>query len=335
MFELITISIIPVIISFLSTYFLIKKWIPIAHKLGFVGKDMNKYGDIKVAEIGGFYVILGIIFSLLIYVALKVYVLKTIQNLVEIFAVITLLSLSAILGLLDDVLGWKKGLGRKTRIITPIILSLPLVIIGVGKNYSLNLPIIGEIYLGILYPLLIIPIAITGTSNGFNMLEGYNGLGATLALILFGSLSIKTYLIGAYYLSYISILTASSILAFLIFNKYPAKVFPGNTFTYGIGALFGAIVVLGSLEKFGLILFIPYFIELFLFIRGLINGVYKENFGIPDENNNLREPYEKIYSLTHFAIRINKKIFGRCKEYMVVYTIALIQLFFAILAFIV
>jgi UDP-N-acetylglucosamine--dolichyl-phosphate N-acetylglucosaminephosphotransferase len=258
--------------------------------------------------------------------------LKTTEDLVEVFSILTLLSLTTILGLFDDILGWKKGLRPLQKVFLTFILALPLIIISAGNSY-VNLPFVGEVNFGILYPLLIVPITIMGTSNAFNMIAGYNGLEGSMGILLIGAVGLKSYLIGNYYLAEISLITIFSIIAFLIFNWYPSKVFPGNSFTYGIGSLFGAIVILGNLEKFGLILFILYFLELILFIRGLLNHIYKENFGIPDENNNLKEPYDKIYSVTHIAIRINRKIFKRATEKMVVYTIILLQIIITILAF--
>jgi UDP-N-acetylglucosamine--dolichyl-phosphate N-acetylglucosaminephosphotransferase len=293
---------------------------------------MNKYNKPEVAEIGGLYAIIGIIFGILLYIGLKVYILKTTEDLVEVFSILTLLSLTTILGLFDDILGWKKGLKPLQRVFLTFILALPLMIISAGNSY-VNLPFIGEVNFGILYPLLIVPIAIMGTSNAFNMLAGYNGLEGSMGILLIGAVGLESYLTGNYYLAEISLITIFSIIAFLIFNWYPSKVFPGNSFTYGIGSLFGAIVILGNLEKFGLILFTLYFIELVLFIRGLFNRIYKENFGIPDENNNLKEPYDKIYSITHFSIRINRKIFKRATEKMVVYTIILLQIIVTIFAF--
>jgi UDP-N-acetylglucosamine--dolichyl-phosphate N-acetylglucosaminephosphotransferase len=325
MYREILIAILPLILSFFISYYLIKKWIPVAHREGYVGKDMNKYNKPEVAEIGGLYAIIGTMFGILLYIGLKVYILGTTQNLVEVFSILTLLSLTTILGLFDDILGWKKGIKPLQKMILSFILALPLMIISAGNSY-INLPFIGEVNLGILYPLLIVPIVIMGTSNAFNMIAGYNGLEGSMGILLIGAVGLKSYLTGNYYLAEISLITIFSILAFLIFNWYPSKVFPGNAFTYGIGSLFGTIVILGNFEKFGLILFTLYFLE-------LINHVYKENFGIPDENNNLKEPYNKIYSITHLAIKINRTLFGKATEKMVVYTIVLLQIVITIAAF--
>ena len=332
MFSLIIISFIPLILSSLLTFYLVKKWIKIAHENGFVGKDMNKYNKPEVAELGGLYVVLSIVFSLLFYIALKVYILKTVENLSYIFAITTILLLSALIGLLDDVLGWKKGLKHYKKVLITFILALPLMILGVGKDYIINIPFIGQIKLGLLYTLVLVPIGIVGAANAVNMIAGYNGLEASMLLVLFTGLFIESYRLGLLYISYISLLVIFSLIAFLYFNKYPAKVFPGNVFTYGLGGLYGALIILGNMETFGLKNFVLYFLELLLFIRGLKDGIYKENFGIPKEDNSLDEPYKKIYSVTHLAIRLNKKLFGKATENKVVLTIVIMQIIITIIA---
>jgi len=320
--------------SFLLTYFLVKKWITLGKKLGFVGKDMNKYEKPEVTEMGGFFVLLSISISILLYVALKVYLLKTTFNLLQIFVIETIVSLALIIGVLDDILGWKKGIKHWKKALLTSVLALPLMVTSSGVSV-INIPFIGPVDVGILYPLLLVPIGIIGASNAFNMIAGYNGLEASMASILFTSLAIKSYLLGIYYISFVSLIVIFSILAFLIFNKYPAKVFPGNSFTYGIGALYGSLIILGNMEKFGIINYTLYFLELFLFIRGLKDGVYKENFGIPDKNNCLKEPYEKIYSITHFAIRLNRKVFGCATEKRVVLTILILQAIISSISFLI
>ncbi|MEM0379459.1 MAG: glycosyl transferase family 4 [Nanopusillaceae archaeon] len=320
--------------SFLLTYFLVKKWIKIGKELKFVGKDMNKYEKLEVVEAGGFYVIFSIIISLLLYISIKTYILGTIHNLLQIFVIITVLSLSTIIGILDDFLGWKKGIVHWKKVLITGILSLPLIITASG-NTIINFPFLGTVNLGLLYIFLLIPIGIVGASNAFNMIAGYNGLETSMGIILFSFLGLKALQVGLLYISTICIIIVSSLISFLIFNKYPAKVFPGNTFTYGIGALYGSLVIIGNMEKFGVISYTLYFLELLLFLRGLKNGIYKENFGIPDKNNNLSEPYDKIYSITHFAIRLNRKLFKKATENRVVVTICILQLIISTIAFLI
>jgi hypothetical protein len=57
----------------------------------------------------------------------------------------------------------------------PIIAALPLMAIAAGET-TMFIPFFGIINLGIIYSLIVIPIGVTGASNAFNMLAGFNGL---------------------------------------------------------------------------------------------------------------------------------------------------------------
>ncbi len=326
------ISLIPLIISFLTTFYLVKVWIPVAKKFGLVGKDMHKLDKREVAESGGIWVILGITFGLLSYVFLKKYILNTETHLVEILAIIVIALLSGLLGFIDDLLGWKKGLKPWQKPLFTLPMALPLVVIKAGYT-KITLPFIGTIDLGLLYPLILVPVGIMGAANGFNMIAGYNGLEALMGIVLFFFLFLKFYELKLYWLAYISLVILFSILAFFYFNKYPAKVFPGDSFTYSIGSLYASLVILGNIEKYGLILFSLYFLELLLFLRGLKDGVYKENFGRLQSDGSLLEPYKKIYSVTHLAIRILRKLKGKAYEQDVVRFIVVLQILIGLVAY--
>ncbi len=321
----ILVSLIPLLISFFTTYYLVKKWIPVAKEFGLVGKDMHKLDKREVAESGGIWVIIGITFGLLFYVFLKKYILNTETHLVEILSIIIIALLSGLLGFIDDLLGWKKGLKPWQKPLFTLPIALPLVVIKAGYT-KITLPFIGTIDLGLLYPLVLVPVGIMGAANGFNMIAGYNGLEALMGIVLFFFLFLKFYELKYYWLAYISLIIIFSLLAFFYFNKYPAKVFPGDSLTYSIGALYASLVILGNIEKYGVLLFSLYFLELLLFIRGLLNGVYKENFGKVQPDGSLIEPYDKIYSVTHLAIRILRKIKGKVYEWEVVYFIVGLQI---------
>ncbi|MBU4491391.1 MAG: hypothetical protein KKD69_02900 [Euryarchaeota archaeon] len=58
----------------------------------------------------------------------------------------------------------------------------------------------------------------------------------------------------------IAVTTISALIALLYFNKYPAKVFPGDTLTYPVGAIVAIVAILGNMEKSAVILFSLYYI---------------------------------------------------------------------------
>ncbi|MEM2009727.1 MAG: glycosyl transferase family 4 [Thermosphaera sp.] len=314
---------IPSLMSGLSTFFLVKWWIPKALRLGFKGKDMNKYDRPEVSEAGGIWVVLSTSIGILGYIMIES-VLDRDAGIIQYLSMTQVLLLSGMLGFIDDLLGWKKGISPLARVLFTFPIALPLMAVKAGFS-TIEIPVIGVADLGLIYPLLIVPLGIVGASNAFNMIAGYNGLETLQGITLLSFTCLFLLKKGSYQLIPVVIPVLASLAAFYYFNKYPAKVLPGNSLTYGIGAFYASLVIYGNFERFGLFLFIPYFGELLLFLRGLKNNVYKENFGIPDEHNHLQPPYPKSYSITHLAIKILIKIRGHASEKGVVYTILLVQ----------
>jgi UDP-N-acetylglucosamine--dolichyl-phosphate N-acetylglucosaminephosphotransferase len=93
-----------------------------------------------------------------------------------------------------------------------------------------------------------------------------------------------------------------ALIAFLWFNRYPARIFPGDTLTLFMGSTIACAAIIGDFKTIGAILFIPMIIEFFLKLRGRFKG---ENYGTPDEEGYLT--YEgKIESLTHLIMKKKK-----------------------------
>jgi len=320
----IAIGVASAIISFAGSVVMIRAWIPVAKREGMVGKDMNKAEKNEVAEVGGFWAIISSIFAFLVFEAIYAFVYGKFYDILEVYSITILLILSSILGFLDDILGWKRGLPAYIRILAMAPMALPLMIIR-HNAYILSLPFFGKIDLGLLYPLVVIPVGVLGASNAFNMIAGYNGLEAGMGLVLLIFTLAFSLAKGLSFTSYASIIMIGAIIGFLLYNKYPAKVFPGNTFTYAFGAFYAGLVILGDATKFGLTLFFLYYIELILFLRGILHGVYKENFANVSSDNSLEPPYSKSYSLTHLSIKVIKKLKGKAKERDVVLFLMLLQ----------
>jgi UDP-N-acetylglucosamine--dolichyl-phosphate N-acetylglucosaminephosphotransferase len=191
---------------------------------------------------------------------------------------------------------------------------------------TMSVPFFGAINLGILYPLFIIPLGIVGATVTFNFLAGYNGLETSQGILILSALAVVTYFTGAPWLSIVSLSMVASLFAFYIFNKVPAKIFPGDILTYSVGALIATISILGNIEKIAVFFFIPYIMETILKLRG---GLKKESFAkLNKKDVSLELPYKKVYGLEHLAILILKKIKSnkRAYEKEVVYLINFFQL---------
>ncbi|MEM4947285.1 MAG: glycosyl transferase family 4, partial [Thermosphaera sp.] len=158
---------IPSLMSGLSTFFLVKWWIPKALRLGFKGKDMNKYDRPEVSEAGGIWVVLSASIGILGYITIES-VLDRDAGIIQYLSMTQVLLLSGILGFIDDLLGWKKGISPLARVLFTFPIALPLMAVKAGFS-TIEIPVIGVADLGLIYPLLIVPLGIVGASNAFNM----------------------------------------------------------------------------------------------------------------------------------------------------------------------
>jgi UDP-N-acetylglucosamine--dolichyl-phosphate N-acetylglucosaminephosphotransferase len=107
------------------------------------------------------------------------------------------------------------------------------------------------------------------------MLDVFNGsMALTTILVLvsvfFSNMIITRGGIQDLDLTYVFILMMIAVLiSFWYFNRYPAKVFAGDTGSLTIGASLGAIAVLGQLEVVVIIAMIPFIMNSF----GIISSV--------------------------------------------------------------
>ncbi len=322
------ILLIPFVISFLATLIAIPHWINRAKKSGLVGKDMHKLDKREVAEIGGIPVLFGFVLGLLSYIALSTFYFKNISRSLEIMALLSAILIIALMGLIDDILGWKIGLRQYQKPLFTLLGALPIIVINAGHS-RMVFPFIGAIDFGLLYPLLLIPIGVVGTSNGFNMIGGYNGLESGLGMIILSALGFISWKLGVAWIAVVSFAMVFALLAFYLFNKHPAKIFPGNMLTYSIGALIGYIAILANVEKVALILFIPYFIEFFLKLRGLMQI---ESFASLNPDGSLALPEKKLYGIEHLSILILTKLKTKVTELKVVMSLYLVEIVLVVIA---
>jgi len=325
---------VPIILSFFVSLLSIPYWIKKTKKVGLVWEDMNKPSRPKIPGSGGVIVVMGFVLGVLSYIAIKIFVLKTDTTIVQIFALLAAVLISALVAFTDDIFGWQHGgLSVKLRLLLIFLAAVPLMVINAGYS-TIAIPFMGEVSLGLLYPLLIIPIGIIGATTTFNFLAGYNGLEAGQGILLLGAFSIVAFLTGNSWLTLIGLCMIASLAAFLIFNKFPAQVFPGDVLTYSTGILLAIFAILGNFEKIAVFFFIPYILETVLKVRGKLK---KQSFGKPKKDESLDLPYKKIYGLEHLAILMLKKIKrnGKVYEKDVVYFVHFIQITVVILGLII
>ncbi|MFH1289904.1 MAG: glycosyl transferase family 4 [Nanoarchaeota archaeon] len=295
---------IPLLASFFVTLFFLPVWISRAKKAGLVGKDVNKFNGKKVSEAGGVTIVAGFALGVMVYIAINTFFFKGTNNFIEIFSLMSSILFIAFIAFTDDVLGWKIGLRRRTRLILVAFAAIPLVAINAGKS-GITLPFLGAVDLGVAYPLILIPLGIVGATTTYNFLAGFNGLEAGQGIILLSALAVVSYITGSPWLSIVALCMVASLVAFLIYNFDPAQIFPGDSLTYPVGGLIAIMAILGNFEKIAVFFFIPYILETGLKLRGKL---VKQSYGKPRKDGSLDLRYDKIYSLNHVAIVLMKKM---------------------------
>ena len=321
------------LVSFLVTIFIIPKWIRKSKIMGLVGKDMNKPDKPKVPEAGGIAVIVGAVVGVLLYIFLNTFYFSSTFGLIEIFAVVTTILLAGFVGFIDDILGWKTGVRQTTKILSTVPIAIPLAVVNAGYSI-MSIPYFGAVDFGFIFPLLIIPLGIIGATNGYNMLAGYNGLESSMGIVILGALGIVAWVSGSSWVSMIAFCMLFALIGFLLYNKTPARIFPGDSLTYAVGAMIACVAILGNMERVAVILFVPYFFDMAMFIRFRFFEKKKhvEAFAKVNEDGSLELPHEKIYDFMHLVLWFLKKVKEKVSERDVVLTAVGIEILLAAFA---
>lgn len=248
------------LIAILTTLVVMPSAIAKLRGAGMVGHDIHKVGRPPVAEMGGLGFFSGFMTGAL--VLLVVLDLPDEQALAAFAGLLTVAG-AAIVGILDDFI----ALRQRFKAGLPLAFAIPLALF--LPDTTVWLPFAGTVQFSYLYPLVLVPIGIACASNGVNMLEGWNGLGAGLTCITAMALSALAILRGQFLGLVILLPLAGAAFGFLLFNFYPAKVFPGDAGTLSFGAALAAGAMLSKLEFAGALMFLPFIVE--FFVKG-VNG---------------------------------------------------------------
>jgi len=264
-------AIISCIVAFFVVFLMTPPLIKILEKRNFTVKDMNKKKDVMVVRPGGPVILAGIIVSeLVIYAFLQ-------MN--EILAILITTSAACIIGYVDDrkvMSGWFKPLALA-------IAAIPIITLGVYDT-DLAFPLFGTVQIPVLYlALIIFMIPITG--NTINSIDVLNGVASGFMVIASFSLSICLFIVQNYEIAIVSLPLGFVSLAFYKYHKLPSKIFPGDSGALTLGAMYGAIAIVGGVEIIAAIALLPAVINSFLFLSSVKRVVeHRQIKGAPVEH---------------------------------------------------
>lgn len=308
--------------SFLITFFAFPVVIPRLKRAGITGKNMNSEKQEEIPEMGGLVMIAGFSAGMILTIFLKVFFeYFTTASLVSFLACLSTVLIVALIGIFDDLISIKQSF----KAFMPVFAALPLMAVKSGFSY-LRIPFLGIVEFGIVYPLLIIPLGLTGATNAFNMLAGFNGLEAGLGMICMISVSIIAYLTGSMTSLVIALSCLGAIVATLYYNWYPAKILVGDIGTLFMGSVLAVCVIVGNFETAGAILIIPYVIDFIIKSKHHFPYTFGEY-----RNGKLNCPQDGPKGLVHVIMKIS----GGITEKNLVLVLMIIEAVFGVLAILV
>jgi len=265
------------IVSFAVSFAGFPLAIPRLKRAGIVGKNMNSKEQEEIPEMGGLVMAAGfgagIVFALFLRTFFDLFLAVSLSS---ILAVLSTVLIVVIIGVFDDLI----SISQKVKAFLPVFAALPLMAIKEGYS-MIRIPFLGVINFDIFYPLVLIPVGITGAANAVNMLAGFNGLEVGMGVVAVGTLAIIAYLIGQNTALIILLAALGALIATLYYNWYPAKILVGDVGTLSIGAIIASAVIIGNYETAGVILIIPYMLDFLIKAKNHFPGrnwwgVYRE-----------------------------------------------------------
>ncbi|MHA1646769.1 MAG: hypothetical protein ACTSVL_04270 [Promethearchaeota archaeon] len=236
---------------FLITFLIYPQLIKYLKKKNYIGYDIHKHARPATPESGGLGLTIGMIIGFIIIGIVYPLLWK------EALIIIITVGIAALIGWIDD----RKTLSSYKKMALMFATGIPIFVANFYGIKFINvqgpiLPILGRLQLTIIYP-IVLPIIIMIMTNTVNMLEGYNGEGSgTTGIATFFMVICAIIIKSADGITF-GIVILASIGAFFLFNKFPAKAFPGDIGTLAIGAAIGIMGIFGSLEVIMLIVMIP------------------------------------------------------------------------------
>ena len=221
--------------SFITTFLIIR----FEHVHGHISGDSDLSGPQKfhhatVSRVGGISIMVGILLATLIRLQSSSSIsteLVLLACTTPVFAIGLAEDLTKKVGVKLRLLGIAIGAGLASHYLGIQITRLDIP----GIDYVLSLPGVAVIFT---------VFAITGLANAYNIIDGFNGLSSMVGIITLMGMTYVSYLVQDPMLMYLSLVMASSILGFFIWNYPRGLIFLGDGGAYLIGFWIAVVSVL-------------------------------------------------------------------------------------------
>jgi UDP-N-acetylglucosamine--dolichyl-phosphate N-acetylglucosaminephosphotransferase len=306
------------LISLLACFLVIPSYIKKAKQAGITGLDIHKPGSPVIAESGGIILILAYLVGLFFFVPFNSGGLND-----ELLGAAATILLASFIGFIDDIYETR----WRIKVLTPLLGGVPLVVLRLARTTVLtpfavvDFASFGTLGLIVFYALIL--FAVTASANAVNMFAGLNGLEAGSSVIMALALLFLSVRLNIVEGMIILVPFLGAMSAFLIFNRYPSRIFPGDVGTFGMGTVIACVAILADLERAAVIMFIPHIVNAVLFFIGKLKRVPPPREAQMNSDGTLPAP--SIWSLRSVILRIHPM-----KENTLVYTMLLLVTAFSL-----
>lgn len=276
------------IISFLLVAILLPILMKLSTKIGFTDKPTKRKKHKKVTPLcGGLAMFIG-------FFALYYFVEK--ENGYQSIWIFISSLLILIIGLVDD---FYKSKGKEFPIFPRLIIQILAAVLvfnaGVAFKGFTN-PFTGQyVVLGTFLQFVLSITWMFGVTTVINWSDGMDGLAGGISLVSSTTFFIAAIILGQVYSASISIILAGSICGFLIYNKYPAKVFMGDSGANFLGFILSIIALDGAFKQATVL-------SLLLPILALAVPIFDNLFVIFKRFNEGKPVYQADRSQMHFRL---------------------------------
>ncbi|MGL5541224.1 MAG: MraY family glycosyltransferase [Erysipelotrichaceae bacterium] len=206
--------------------------------VGFIGKKLGIIAEMnertvhtkKVARIGGVAIYVAFIISMALFTKID-----TSMNGVVLGATIMFFG-----GLLDDMVNLKP----KIKLAFQILAAIVLIFVGGVSLDVIHLPLGITINLGIV-SFVVTFFWVLGITNAVNLIDGLDGLAGGIVMIILIVIVPISLIETRPDVFQLCLILIGSIAGFLLFNKYPASIFMGDSGSLFLGFMIAAISLLG------------------------------------------------------------------------------------------
>jgi UDP-N-acetylglucosamine--dolichyl-phosphate N-acetylglucosaminephosphotransferase len=264
-------AVIGLVSAFLVTFVVMPYIIKRMKSKKIVGIDVHKLDKPEVAEMGGVGILVGLVVGcVVLFISFGFIGGGFFDFRILVFMLVILFA--GLIGIVDDL----KPLGPKIKPILTALACLPILVyswtvIALGlvppviPAYDPGplLPFLGRTRLTIIYPFLLVPLAIAVPANAINMIDVFNGVMPLTAIFMFVAIFIVSFFMlfigvpGAEMGVLLSGVMLGVLLAYLFYNRYPAQTFAGDTGSLAVGSALGAIAILGRVELIAIVALLP------------------------------------------------------------------------------